>query len=205
MRTKGSRAQVDALRNAPLERVFEGLNALRRLRWAVNRDVLNVVQDAWDANRHRRTAQPIRHPTSSAADAGGNRKGPGSRREHAFKTKRDQMKNHDLHSLRCDAKNKLSIAHNLPRMKSIFRIIWTFVESVPHPTKLESPRFRHVPRHAYGATNHAIHSSSKLRSATPDLLVRPPARLFLMAEFSLIHHHHHHHRRHHPETFTLVL
>ena len=49
MRTKGSRAQVDALRNAPLERVFEGLNALGRVRWAVNRDILNVVQDAWDA------------------------------------------------------------------------------------------------------------------------------------------------------------
>ena len=50
MRTAGgSRAQVDALKRAPLERVFEGLSALGKLPWKINAPVFDAALEAWEA------------------------------------------------------------------------------------------------------------------------------------------------------------
>jgi DNA-directed RNA polymerase len=187
MRTKGSRAQVDALRNAPLERVFEGLNALGRLRWAVNRDVLNVVQDAWDAKLAiAELPSQFDIPLPQPPTLEEIERDPGLAREHAFKTKRDQMKNHDLHSLRCDAKNKLSIAHKFAEDEIYFPYNMDFRgRAYPIP-----PNLNHLGSDMCRGmlTVRRITPFTPLPSSAPppsDLLVRPPARLFLTAEFSL--------------------
>ena len=47
MRTHGSSVQVEALKRARLDRVFEALNALGRVRWRVNAPALGAIEDAW--------------------------------------------------------------------------------------------------------------------------------------------------------------
>lgn len=113
MRTKGSKTQTDALRTASLERVFEGLNALGRLQWRINTEVLDVAQRAWDddlavaghPSQKDHLVPPQLDPSVKEQDLK-------AWRENEFKRKRTIQLNDDLHSLRCDMLLKLKIAQD---------------------------------------------------------------------------------------------
>jgi len=121
MRTKGSRGQVDALRHAPLERVFEGLNALGKLPWQINGDVLAVAQECWDkgiAIAELPSQQNVEVPESP--DPSVREKDPELWRTHRFKIRRALQTNAELHSLRCDTLIKLGIAQRFKDERAIF-------------------------------------------------------------------------------------
>jgi DNA-directed RNA polymerase len=111
MRTKGSRAQTEGLKMAQLERVFEGLNALGRLPWRINQPVLDTAQAAWDA-KLAIAELPIQvdHPKLGLPPKEDRLVDPLKFREDTVRAKRVERVNSELHSLRCDANLKLSIA-----------------------------------------------------------------------------------------------
>jgi len=110
MRTHGYRAHSDALRVADLDQVLAGLNALNKLPWRVNHEVLDVAREAWDqrmaiAELPERTDIPELEPLSEEEDAD-----PLIRKRHYWQQKKIIRNNCELHSQRCDTILKLNIA-----------------------------------------------------------------------------------------------
>lgn len=50
MRFHGCKTQMEALVGAELTTVVDGLNALGRVRWKINKNVLKIAQECWDEN-----------------------------------------------------------------------------------------------------------------------------------------------------------
>jgi len=113
MRIRGSRGQTEALRDAPLERVFEGLNALGKLKWCVNTDVLDVCQAAWDQKLAiGELPSQTNHPIAEFPSEEEKLEDEKAYWQAVYRIKKAKAKNSDLHSLRCDAQIKLGIAQN---------------------------------------------------------------------------------------------
>jgi len=113
MRFKGSRSQVDALRDASLDRVFEGLNSLGRVRWRINAEVLDSVQQAWDAKLEvGDLPKQVDYEVPPVGEWSAEQKEEelDSWRKANYLHKRAKQMNSDLHSLRCDTQIKLGIA-----------------------------------------------------------------------------------------------
>ncbi|CAM9911438.1 unnamed protein product, partial [Sphacelaria rigidula] len=127
MRTWGDKGQRDALRQAELGRVFDGLNCLGKVKWRVNASILDMATEAWAKNLEvgdlpKRPEIPYPEaPPGLVLNPNGVVKI--ARKEdmedpemveklHAFRrsVKKVKTKNANLHSMRCDLKLKMSIA-----------------------------------------------------------------------------------------------
>ena len=117
MRTKGSRAQVEALRHANLTTMYSSLDALGSTPWRVNKNVFEVAWRLWEAGggicdlpQREDVPLPPAPDLSSVADLDEQSALLGKWRRQCYKARRD---NANLHSLRCDTVYKFNVAQKL--------------------------------------------------------------------------------------------
>ncbi|CAB9510800.1 RNA polymerase 2, chloroplastic/mitochondrial [Seminavis robusta] len=144
VRFHGSKLQREALDEADLTPVLDGLNALSREPWVINKTVLNVAQQCWDRNVPlgdipSRTdlvvppepTPPERTKFKSSDDPDFDeayveqKKKEWAKEFNSFKEARNryrrvQQKNRDLFSLRCSAMLKLGQAKQFQDYDSIY-------------------------------------------------------------------------------------
>ena len=136
MRYHGSSYQREAMLNAELSTLFNGLNALGRVPWRINKRVLNVAQKCWDDNislgdipsrtDHDLPREPVPPPKPTkkldkdspayAAFMEETR----TYREALKRYRRIVQKNMDLRSLRCSVLLKLGQAEEYKDYEEIF-------------------------------------------------------------------------------------
>jgi len=120
MRTHGCAVQTEAFRraNGGLERgVFAGLDAMGRVPWSINVDVLDLVKGAWASggawpDLPPQDDLPDAEPFDVASfdDATDEKDLEAAREAHSRRASRVKRRNAERHSLRCDTMLKLSIA-----------------------------------------------------------------------------------------------
>jgi DNA-directed RNA polymerase len=107
MRTRGSSVQNKVLRDVDLSSVFDSLNVLNQTPWKINKSVLEVVLQVWDKGGGI-GAIPSRVDNTIPLK-------PELVDEQKLwkkKTKKIQVENNNLHSLRCDMIHKLKVAQD---------------------------------------------------------------------------------------------
>eukprot|EP00804_Cyclotella_cryptica_P010684 CCRYP_005499-RB/>CCRYP_005499-RB protein AED:0.03 eAED:0.03 QI:288/1/1/1/1/1/4/386/1180 len=135
MRTRQCKTQKDAIRNADLSKVYEGLNVLGRIPWKVNKNVLDAARRCWDEGvvlgdippqtDYEVPPLPERVEYCDLASLSEEEKEMQLKALKSYKdgvTKhfRFKQKNMDLHSLRCSAMLKLNQAKKFQDFGEIF-------------------------------------------------------------------------------------
>jgi len=123
------------LKHAPLERVFEGLNALGRLPWVIHGEVLGVFQSAYDSKVeiaglpsqtdlevpvNNLKKPPFLSKEEFKAMTEEQRVEQQAWRDAVAKVKRVKMRNAELHSLRCDTSIKLKQASDFKDEEKLY-------------------------------------------------------------------------------------
>jgi len=138
MRTHGCQVQQEALQHSDLSTVFDGLNVLGSVPWAINKKILKVAQKCWDdgivlGEIPSRTdlevpPKPIKPEMREDVNYK-DKESPGYKeaieeyklyREASVKYNRINQKNMDLRSLRCSLLLKLNQAEKFKSFESIY-------------------------------------------------------------------------------------
>jgi len=135
MRTRQCKTQKDAISNADLSKVFDGLNVLGQIPWKINKRVFEVAQKCWEEGislgdippqvDYEVPPLPERMEYRNFDELDGEQKKIHleefrSHKDAATKHFRFKQKNMDLHSLRCSAKLKLMQAKKFMDFQEIF-------------------------------------------------------------------------------------
>mmetsp|Transcript_21171 Transcript_21171/g.32484 ORF Transcript_21171/g.32484 Transcript_21171/m.32484 type:complete len:777 (-) Transcript_21171:2471-4801(-) len=133
MRTNGNIDQIDAIRRAQMPKIYDGLNALAKVPWRINKEMLEIIDTAWHQAQCRfpefpnfESIQEPQEPTEQIQELKNLTKivtddeiDP----DHIHKLKQHctnyyrrirkiRKINTEQHSLRCDLLIKLKIAHD---------------------------------------------------------------------------------------------
>lgn len=118
MRTKGSREQLEYLRQADrrnhIGTVLKGLDVLGSTPWRINRPVFETILKAWNTGQSFPSIPPLRtkpEPIPKPDDYSSNYK---TRKEWKQKTKVQTTEYRNDHSLRCDVNYKIEISRAVP-------------------------------------------------------------------------------------------
>jgi len=138
MRTKGCKPQAQALRVANLDKVFDGLNALGRVSWKINVDILEAAKRCWDdaivlgdiPSQFDFDVPPLPEKPAFINRVLFENKNSEEYekltqvwktfRSNLYKYKKMKQKNMDLYSLRCSAILKLNQAEKLKDCEEIY-------------------------------------------------------------------------------------
>ena len=124
MRTHGCNVQKDALGLGDLSTIMEGLNALGRVPWKINKKILEAAERCWDEgvvlgdipSQKDFEVPPVPIRPDERVDVESYKK----YREDALKHRRMIQKNMDLNSLRCSAMLKLNQARQFEPFEKIY-------------------------------------------------------------------------------------
>ncbi|GMI43369.1 hypothetical protein TrCOL_g9668, partial [Triparma columacea] len=145
MRTHGCELQNKALDEAELDTVCEGLNALGKTPWKINKEMLEIQLEAWrrgltlgdlpQTEDHELPEEPKKFDKSNFAPAPLNPDGKVDKEHPDYKNYMEKLskyydekkiyqkvkqRNYELHSLRCDTLIKLDQAQQFQDFEEIF-------------------------------------------------------------------------------------
>jgi len=137
MRTHGCDIQKDALHKANLSDLYDGLNALGRVPWKINRTTLDVAQKCWDdgvvigdiPSRIDLEVPPMPIRPENNQNKSPDKNNPAYEkqieeykkyRDAVTKHRRLNQKNMDLRSLRCSVLLKLNQAEKMKQFEKIY-------------------------------------------------------------------------------------
>jgi DNA-dependent RNA polymerase/DNA-directed RNA polymerase N-terminal len=136
LRFHGCNTQKDVLRQADLSTVFDGLNSLGRVKWKVNKQILQVAQTCWDRNiplgdiptrtDFELPSEPISPPywegtlEKDSEEFKMRISDQQQYQEKLAKYNRLKQKNMDLRSLRCSVLLKLDQAEKFQNFEQIY-------------------------------------------------------------------------------------
>ncbi|KAM9986473.1 hypothetical protein ACTFIY_010882 [Dictyostelium cf. discoideum] len=109
MRTNGSAMQLRTLLDSDMSLIYRALNILGETPWVINRDLYNVILEAW-ANGGNIGDIPKRTDFEYPEVSGDMLFDHDARKELYKKEQRIKSLNFNLHSLRCDTNYKLEVA-----------------------------------------------------------------------------------------------